>query len=133
MALAEVELVPFLYEVEEASLMVTFWPADVVSVKPDVDTLPTVPVDPPVAGPERELEPAPPLPGMPCPAAAGAVAEGDVAVADGVVAVADGVVAAQPESPITAPSAAAAIHPLLPFHSNRRTLGRRVSRGPVGS
>jgi hypothetical protein len=29
-------------------------------VKPDVDTLPTVPDDPPAAGPDRALEPPPP-------------------------------------------------------------------------
>jgi hypothetical protein len=55
---------------------------------------------------------------MPCPAA-GAV---DVAEGDG--AVVEGDVAAQPESPITADSAVAAIHPLL-FASSRRTAGRR--------
>jgi hypothetical protein len=54
---------------------------------------------------------------MPCPA----VAEGDADVA-GDVAVA---VAAQPESPITALSAMAAIQTLLLFDSNRRALGRR--------
>jgi hypothetical protein len=32
-------------------------------VKPDVDTLPTVPDAPPAAGPERALAPAPPDPG----------------------------------------------------------------------
>ena len=42
MALAEVELVPFWYFVEDVSSTVTFWPADVVSVKVDLDTLPTV-------------------------------------------------------------------------------------------
>jgi hypothetical protein len=29
-------------------------------VKPDVDTLPTVPDDPPAAGPDRALDPPPP-------------------------------------------------------------------------
>ena len=66
MALAEVELVPFWYVVEEASSTVTFTPADVDSVKLDVDTLPTVPDAPPEAGPDRALDP--PLPG--CPAVA---------------------------------------------------------------
>jgi hypothetical protein len=60
MALAEVEAVPFWYVVEDASLTVTFWPADVVIVKPDVDTLLTVPDDPPAAGPDRALDPPPP-------------------------------------------------------------------------
>jgi hypothetical protein len=55
--------------------MVTFWPADVVRVKPEVDRLPTVPEDPPAAGPDRALDPPPPDPGPPAaeplPAAAG--------------------------------------------------------------
>jgi len=103
MALAEVELVPFWYVVVDASLTVTFCPVDVDIVKLDVDTLSTVPDAPPAAGPDRALDP-----------------EGDVAVAEGDV--------AQPaESPITPHmSAAAAIHPLLLFDSNRRTLGRRA-------
>ena len=46
----------------DASSTVTFWPADVVIVKPDVDTLPTVPDDPPAAGPDRALDPPPPEP-----------------------------------------------------------------------
>jgi len=46
--------------VADASSTVTFWPADVVIVKPDVDTLPTVPDDPPAAGPDRALDPPPP-------------------------------------------------------------------------
>jgi hypothetical protein len=37
----------------------------VVSVKPDVDTLPTVPDAPPAAGPDRALDPPPPNPGPP--------------------------------------------------------------------
>jgi hypothetical protein len=41
-------------------LTVTFWPADVVIVKPDVDKLLTVPDDPPAAGPDRALDPPPP-------------------------------------------------------------------------
>jgi hypothetical protein len=56
MALAEVELVPFWYVVEDASSTVTFWPPDVVNVKPDVDTLLTVPDAPPAAGPDRAFE-----------------------------------------------------------------------------
>jgi hypothetical protein len=54
-------------------------------VKPEVDTLLTVPDDPPSAGPDRALDPPPdrgPLPpGTPCPDAAPA-AGGDVAVAE---------------------------------------------------
>ncbi|HWM96507.1 MAG TPA: hypothetical protein VNO54_05565 [Streptosporangiaceae bacterium] len=34
-------------------------------VKPDVDTLPTVPDDPPAAGPDRAPDPPPPDPGPP--------------------------------------------------------------------
>jgi hypothetical protein len=40
--------------------MVTFWPAEVDSVKPDVETLLTVPTAPPAAGPDRALDPPPP-------------------------------------------------------------------------
>jgi len=62
-ALAAAELVPFWYVVEDASSMVTFWPADVEIVKPDAETLPTVPAAPPAAGPDRALDPPPaPLP-----------------------------------------------------------------------
>ena len=60
MALAEAGLVCFWYVVEDASLTVTFWPADVVIVKPAVDRLPTVPAAPPAAGPDRALDPPPP-------------------------------------------------------------------------
>lgn len=107
-------------------------------VKLAVDTLPTVPVVPPAAGPDRALDapppPAPaaagpdppldppppdprakPLPGVPCPV----VAEGD--------AVTDGDVARPTDSPITAHmSTAAAIHPLTRFDNHRRTLGQRA-------
>jgi hypothetical protein len=86
-------------------------------VKLDVDTLPTVPDAPPAAGPDRALAPPPPdprppaepLPGTGCPA----VPEWGVA---------------QPaDSPITAHiSAAATMHLLLLFGSDRRTLGRRA-------
>src|SRR3979411_921034 len=86
-----------------------------------MDTLSTVPDAPPAAGPDRALDPPPPGPGCP------AFAEGGVAVAEGGVAVAEGDVAQPAESPITAHiSAAATIHPLLLFDSNRRTLGRRA-------
>ncbi|WP_370097598.1 hypothetical protein [Streptacidiphilus sp. MAP12-20] len=55
-AATEAEAVPFRYAVEAASLTVTFCPADVVSVKLEVDTLSTVPDEPPSAGPDRALE-----------------------------------------------------------------------------
>ena len=45
--------------------MVTFWPVDVVSVKPDADTLLAVPTEPPAAGPDRALDPLPPAPEPP--------------------------------------------------------------------
>ncbi len=45
--------------------MVTFWPVAVDSVKPDVDTLLTVPTEPPAAGPDRALDPWPPVPEPP--------------------------------------------------------------------
>jgi hypothetical protein len=45
--------------------MVTFWPAEVVSVKPDAVTLLAVPTEPPAAGPDRALDPLP----VPAPAA----------------------------------------------------------------
>jgi len=58
--------------VPDASSTVTFWPAAVVRVKPDADTLPTVPDAPPAAGPERALDPPPPDPsGPPRPLPAG--------------------------------------------------------------
>ncbi|MDQ6720971.1 MAG: hypothetical protein M3003_09270 [Candidatus Dormibacteraeota bacterium] len=110
MALAEVGPVPFWYVVEDASLTVTFWPVDVDIVKPDVDTVATVPNAPPDAGPDRALDPRPP---EPLPAAA---AEGDVAVAEDVPQAA--------VSPITAHiPTAAMIHRLLLFDSHRRAPG----------
>jgi hypothetical protein len=64
MALAERELVPLWYFVDDVFLTVTFWPADVDIVKLDLETLSTVPDDPPAAGPDRALDP--PLPGTRC-------------------------------------------------------------------
>jgi hypothetical protein len=126
MALAEVELVPLRYVVEDACLTVTFPPVDVDIVKLDVDTLPTVPADPPAAAPDRALDPPPPAAPPPGPGRP-AVAEGDAAVAERGVAVGEGDEAQPAESPITAHiSAAGAIHPLLLLDSNRRTLGRRT-------
>ena len=40
-------------------MTVTFWPAAVVSVKPEEVTLLAVPEDPPAAGPDRALDPPP--------------------------------------------------------------------------
>ena len=116
MALAEVELVPFFYFVEDASSMVTFWPAEVVRVKLDLDTLPTVPVDPPAAGPDRAFDPPPPERGPPAGRAPEASCPAD----------AEGEVARPTESPITGTmTAAAMIRPPFRFHSIRRTRGRR--------
>jgi hypothetical protein len=56
-ALADAEFVPFSYVVDDVSLTVAFSPADVNSPKPVVDTLLTVPIDPPAAGPDRALDP----------------------------------------------------------------------------
>jgi hypothetical protein len=89
MALAELELVPFRYFVEDAFLTVTFWPAVVKIVKLDLDTLSTVPDDPPAAGPDRALDLAP-----------RATASPDVAeVDDAVVAVPEPVLAVAPTMP----------------------------------
>src|ERR1700733_11544636 len=64
-ALLATQLVPFWYLVEVCSSTVTSWPADVVKVKLDLATLPTVPVDPPAAGPDRAFDPPPPERGPP--------------------------------------------------------------------
>jgi hypothetical protein len=97
-------------------------------VKPDEDTLLTVPDAPPEAGPDRALDPPPPdplppaepLPGTDCPAV-------DV----GGVAVAEEDMARPTESPITEQtSAAATIQALLLFDSSRRTLGQRACSAP---
>jgi hypothetical protein len=67
----EVEIVPFRYLVEDDFLTVTVWPAEVEIVKPDADTLATVPTAPPAAGPDRAL----PAGGAAVPAAAELVPE----------------------------------------------------------
>jgi hypothetical protein len=127
MALAEAELVPFWYVVEDASSTVTVWPVAVVTLKVDLDVLATVPTTPPGAGPDRALDapPAAPPPGKPLPPGMGcpADAEGDPAVAEVDVPVAEGEDEAQPaESPITVHSSAAAPsrRPLV-FDSDRGT------------
>jgi hypothetical protein len=120
MPLAEVEPVPFWYVVEDVSSTVTFCPADVVRAKPDVDTLPTLPDDPPAAGPDRALDPAAPdpeptpLPGAGCPA----VGEEEVAKTM--------------DAAITAhKSAAATTHRLIRLDTSRRSHGRRACSGMV--
>ena len=137
-ALAEVELFPFWYVVKAPSVMRTFWfPAVVVMVKLAVDTLLTVPAAPPGAGPDRALDPSPLDPEQLPELLAESLAEGLAEpLAEGLAeplpelrsfAVAEGDVARPTESPITAHvSAAATIHPLLLFDSNRRPLGRRA-------
>jgi hypothetical protein len=55
-ALAEAECVRVSYFVEGVSCTVTFWPAEVDTVKLDVETLPTVPTVPPAAGPDRAFD-----------------------------------------------------------------------------
>jgi len=91
-------------------------------VKPDVDTLPTVPDAPPEAGPDRALDPALPDPRPPPKPPPGTkfadVAEGDVTRAT--------------ESPIAAQSSAAAtIHPVLLFSRARRTPDHRLCLAEV--
>jgi hypothetical protein len=72
------------YVVEDFLSTVTFWPADVDTVKLDVDTLLTLPTTPPAAGPDRALAPA--LPANPavevavCPVLAPAEPLPDVAL-----------------------------------------------------
>jgi hypothetical protein len=61
-ALADADFVPLWYVVADVSLTVTFSPADVSSPNPEVETLLTLPTDPPSAGPDRALEPPPPDP-----------------------------------------------------------------------
>ena len=107
-ALADAGLDPSWYVVADASSTVTFWPAGVVSVKPDADTLVTVPTDPPAADPDRALDPVPDL----CPATAPPGAEPPAAAEDEVEDEDD---EAQPaQTPSTADTrTAAAIRPLL--------------------
>jgi hypothetical protein len=56
---------PFWYLVEDSSFTVTSWLAEVGRVKLDLATFPTVPEDPPAAGPDRALEPWAPPPKCP--------------------------------------------------------------------
>jgi hypothetical protein len=96
-------------------------------VKPDEDTLPTVPDDPPAAGPDRALEPPPPD-AAPAPAELPAAALG-AAVAEG-----DEEAGERPtEAPITAAhvTPAATTHTLFFFDSRRRTPGRRPRSSAV--
>jgi hypothetical protein len=87
-------------------------------VKPDADTVLTVPDDPPAAGPDRALDPPPRAAPAPPPACPDAAAE-DLAVDGDDDAVAEGDVE-QADSPTTAPvTAAATAHLLFRFDSNR--------------
>jgi hypothetical protein len=90
-SLAAAEVVPSKYFVPDDSVIVTFWPADVATVKPDADTLATVPDVPPAAGRDRAFDP---LPG-PEPAAADPVA----GAAEPLLAIAE----LAPESALTIP------------------------------
>jgi hypothetical protein len=119
--------------VDAASLTVTFCPADVVSVKPVVDTLPTVPDDPPAAGPERALEPPPPAP-RPAPLLPPACPEvaDDEVVADGDVVV-DGDDDDEQPATSTPTSATAAIHLLFRLRSARRVRRAGASSASVDS
>ena len=84
-ALFEAAVVPFSYLVDDVSLMVTFPPVGVLRVKPDVDALLTLPIDPPAAGPDRAFDPPAPDPEAletpPACAPAAAVVAGTVAAA----------------------------------------------------
>jgi hypothetical protein len=98
-ALDDAELVPFSYVVDDVSLTVTFWPFDVKSPKPEVETLVTLPIDPPAAGPDRALDP--PLPGA------------DIAeVDDAVVAAPEPVLAVALTMPYAPPPIAMAVAPM---------------------
>jgi hypothetical protein len=99
MALADVALVPFWYVVVDVSFTATFWSAAVVRVKLDVDTLSTVPDEPPAAGPDRALDPPPGI--------RPDIAEEDVAGGDDAV-VAEEDVAHPAHTPITAAMSVAA-------------------------
>jgi hypothetical protein len=85
--------------VDDVSLTVTFSPADVNSPKPDVETLLTVPIDPPAAGPDRAFDPL--LADTGCPDAAA------VDVVDVVLVVLELDEPPQAESPITGTSSPA--------------------------
>jgi hypothetical protein len=112
------------YVVDDASLTVTFCPADVDNVKPEVDTLLTVPAAPPEAGPDRAFDPPPPDPRPPAEELPAAVAGEDVGGAEAVP---------QAASPMTAHIGAAATnHRRLLCDSNRGARGRRrcLAMGP---
>jgi hypothetical protein len=123
MALAEAEVVPFWYVVEDASLTVTVWPVAVDRVKPVADTVPTVPDEPPVAGPDRALDPPPPDAAPPAAALPGTGLAADVADAVDDV---EPDVPRTTESTITAHISAAATAHVIFFDINRRTLVQRA-------
>jgi hypothetical protein len=104
-AFIEADLLPFSYFVDEVSLTVTFSPAAVTRVKPELVTLLTLPIDPPAAGPERALEPPPAAarPAKPVGAVLGAAVV--VGVGVGVVPALD--IPPYAESPITGTKTAA--------------------------
>ena len=85
-------------------------------VKPDLETLPTVPDDPPAAGPDRALDPSP-TPGVPAERLLDAYCVAD----------AEGDSRSPTESPIIGTKSAVAtmLRPFF-FVSNRRTLGLRA-------
>src|ERR1700741_3557491 len=122
--LADAEFAPLLYVVDDVSLIVTFSPAEVTRVKPDLETLLTLPIDPPAAGPDRARAPRPP-------GAEGPEEQLELAVCAPVV---EGVVAAieldvpQAESPIAATISPVVTHGLLLCDRSRRSLERGVRR-----
>jgi hypothetical protein len=121
MAAADAVLLRFRYVVDDASLTVTFCPAEVDKVNVEAETVSTVPDAPPAAGPDRAFEPPPAAakpPPWPLPAAGWpGVAEPDVAIPT-------------QTANATQASAAATIQPVVRFDSNRRR-GRWTSCGFV--
>lgn len=106
---------------DDVVLTVTYSPADVKSPKPPVDTLLTLPMDPPAAGPERAFGPPPPDPGgAPWAAAVAAV-----------VAATELDVPPQADSPSAAARRPAVTHLLLWLDSKRRILERPADGSEV--
>ena len=91
-------------------------------MKLDLATFPTVPDDPPAAGPDRALEPCPPGPRCP----------GELLEATDWAAPAEGDVLRPMNNPVTDPTIApATISPRLKCESDRRTLGRSADPAMV--
>jgi hypothetical protein len=110
--------------VEDCSSTVIFWPAPVVIVKLETDTLSTMPDAPPEPVPKRPAKG--PLPGAKRPA--GSLLVGNRAV------VVEGVVATTTESPTTAQAnTAATTQPAVRLAKYRGNLRPRVACGSTGA